>query len=273
MIEGLNIRCNIGPVEVLRSPFIELAYKRRAVLSRGEIHIPDAEGKVRAALALNQTMKIRFGYRGLVNFWHEWVGTIEKIDQPPKDAPHPDALIVSGVGLEKKLATTFITESFHNETAQAVARRLLEQTGLAVTAVEIPDDILPHQVFSNVSVARAIKQLEYSLQRSFGHDLSEHAVWLGKNGLVWSSGDEPGDIYTIETAQNLIDHIPPKEPGAMGVVFSVLLPGLTDSRRVRIRDYRRQLNLLERAEEVIHTLQASGNSTAVLYGKKSGWGG
>lgn len=273
MIEGLNIRCNIGPVEILRSPYIELAYKRRAVLSRGVIHIPDPGGKVRAVLALNQKMKFRFGYRGLANYWHEWEGTIEKIDEPPKNSENPDAIVVQGVGLEKKLATTLITESFHNEATNAVAERLLAQTGLPVAGVDIPGDVLPHQVFSNVPVARAIKQLEYTLQRSFGHDLSKHAVWLGQSGLMWSDGDEPGDVYTIETAKNLVDHIPPVQPGEMGAVVSVLLPGLTHSRKVRIRDHRRQVNALERAEEVIHVLQASGNSTTVMYGKNSGWNG
>lgn len=272
MIEGLNIRCNIGPVELLRSPYIELAYKRRAVLSRGVIHIPDPEGKVRAALALQQPMRLRFGYRGTVNFWHEWEGTIEKIDQPPKDSDNPDAVIVRGVGLEKKLSTTLITESYREETASAVARRLLAKTGLPVSDVQIPGDMLPHQVFSNVPVARAIKQLEHTLTRSFGHDLSKHAIWLGQNGLMWSDGFEPGDIYAVETGLNLIDHTPPVRPGEMGAVVSVLLPGLTDSRQVRIRDTRRQITALERAEEVIHVLRASGNSTTIMYGKKAGWG-
>lgn len=273
MIEGLNIRCNIGPVEVLRSPFIELAYKRRAVVTRGVIHIPDAEGKVRAVLAIGQKMKVRFGYRGTVNYWHEWEGTIEKVDQPPQESENPDSVIVRGVGLEKALSTTLITESFYNEAASAVARRLLAKTGLPVAGVEIPGDVLPHQVFSNVPVARAIKQLEQTLRRSFGHDLSKHALWLGQDGLMWSDGDEPGDVFSIETGKNLIDHTPPVRPGEMGAIISVLLPGLTDSRKVRIRDHRRQIVTLERAEEVIHTLQASGNSTVVMYGKNSGWGG
>lgn len=273
MIEGLNIRCNIGPVEVLRSPYIELAYKRRAVLTRGVIHIPDPEGKVRAVLALKQKMRFRFGYRGPVNFWHEWEGTVEKIDQPPEGSPNPDAVIVRGVGLEKALATTLIMESYYSEPASVVARRLLAKTGLPVADVAIPGDVLPHQVFSRVPVARAIKQLEQTLQRSFGHDLSKHALWLGQNGLMWSDGDEPGDVYAIETAKNLIDHTPPVRPGEMGEVISVLLPGLTDSREVRIRDARRNINMLTRAEEVIHILQAAGNSTTVMYGKHAGWGG
>jgi hypothetical protein len=89
---------------------------------------------------------------------------------------------------------------------------------------------------------------------------------------MWSDGDEPGAAYVIETAQNLIDHTPPARPGEMGAVVSVLLPGLTDGRQVRIRDTRRGIVALERAEEVIHVLRASGNSTTVLYGKKAGWG-
>ena len=41
MIEGLNVRCNVGPVEVLRSPFMELVFRRRAVVSRATVVIPD----------------------------------------------------------------------------------------------------------------------------------------------------------------------------------------------------------------------------------------
>lgn len=269
MIEGLNVRCNVGPVEVLRSPHIELAYKRRAVVTRSVIHIPDPEGNIRAALAVEQTIKIRFGYRGEAGFWHEWEGTVEKIDQPQGS----DAVIVQGVGLEKKLASTLVTESFYDEPASIVARRLLQKTGLPVAGVEIPGDVLPHQVFSNITVARAIKQLEQTLKRSFGRDLSKHALWLGQNGLIWSDGDEPGEVYAIETAENLIEHTPPAQPGEMGAVVSVLLPGLTHSRKVRIRDHRRRINTLERAEEVLHVLAGGGNSTTVLYGKNSGWGG
>jgi hypothetical protein len=272
MIAGLNIRCNVGPVEVLRTPYLELVYKRRAVLTRAVIQIPDPEGRVRGALAVGQAFKVRFGYRGPAGFWHEWQGTVEEIDQPELESANPDAVTVRGIGREKTLSTTLVTESFYQETAQAVARRLLARTGLPVGNVDIPGDMLPHQVFSQVPVARAIKQLENTLQRSFGHDLSKHAVWLGASGLMWSDGDEPGAAYVIETARNLVDHTPPVRPGEMGAVVSVLLPGLTDGRQVRIRDTRRGITALERAEEVIHVLQASGNSTTVLYGKQAGWG-
>lgn len=272
MLEGLNIRCNVGAVEITRSPLIELSYKRRAVLSRALIHIPDAQGKVRAVLDLDQDIIIRFGYRGEQNFWHTWKGSITSIDQPDKNSVNPDAIIVRGVGQEKKLCTTYLTESFQDEPAPAMARRLLAKTGLPIGTINIPDDVLPHQIFSNVPISRALKQLEYSLQLSFGRDLSKHAIWLGQNGLMWSDDVEPGAIFSITTAQNLINHTPPVKSGEMGLISSVLLPSLTDSRQIRIQDKRRNINSIERAEEVIHTLKRNGNITSVLYGKQAGWG-
>ncbi|MDD2966760.1 MAG: hypothetical protein PHN64_04615 [Desulfovibrionaceae bacterium] len=272
MIEGLNVRCNVGAVQVLRSPFIELVYRRRAVLSRAVVSIPDPFGEVRAALAPQQAVTVRFGYRGEATLWHEWQGTVESIDQPSAGSADQDAVTVRAVGLEKALATTMITESFYREPADAVARRLLARTGLAVGAVDVPADILPHQVFSHVSVARALKQLSQTLETSFGHDMSRHALWLGAQGLTWSDADEAGEVYSIATAENLIAHSPPAREGELGSVVAVLLPGLTDSRQVHIRDVRRGIDVNARAQDVIHTLSAAGNVTTISYGADAGWG-
>ncbi len=272
MIEGLNIRCAVGPVQVLRSPFIELVYRRRAVLSRAVVTIPDPFGEVRAALAVKQAVTVRFGYRGESTLWHEWQGTVEGIDQPGTGQADEDAVTVRAVGLEKALATTLVTESFYREPADAVARRLLARTGLAVGAVDVPGDILPHQVFSRVSVARAVKQLSATLERSFGRDMSRHALWLGADGLTWSGADEAGDVYSIATAENLLTHTPPEREGELGSVVSVLLPGLTASRQVHIRDTRRGIDVTARAQDVIHTLSGDGNRTTVSYGADVGWG-
>ena len=161
MIEGLNIRCNVGPVEILRSPFLELVFRRCAVLSRATVHVPDPEGEVRSRLAVGQAVAVRWGYRGEAGMWQEWEGTVEGIDQPRRDADGADAVVVRAVGLEKALTTTTVTESFYREPADVVARRLLARTGLAVGAVEVPGEVLPWQVFSGVSVARAVKQLSH----------------------------------------------------------------------------------------------------------------
>lgn len=277
MISGISVRCTIGGVELLRAPEVELVLRRRAVVSRASLEIPDPTGEVRAAVAVGQQLTVRFGYRGEAALWHHWEGTVEAIDQsgPNRAGGLPenvDAVLVQAVGKEKALTTTIVTESFYGEPASAVAQRLLSRTGLPVAGVDIPADILPHQVFSSVPVARAIKQLETSLTRAFGHDMSKHAVWLGQNGLMWSTADEGGDVPVIESVHNLLTHTPPVAEGGMGVVTALLLPGLTHSRKVRIHDARRGFDALVRAQEVMHRLSARGNQTVVRYGKEQGWG-
>lgn len=271
MIQGLNVRCNVGPVEILRSPFIELVSRRRAVVSTATVIIPDPEGKIRELVAVNQPVTVRFGYRGEANFWQEWEGTVSSIDQPRIQADDADAVTVQCVGLEKALTTTMITESFYREPADVVARRLLARTGLAVGEIAVPKDILPYQVFSDVSVARSVRQLSETLTRAYGYDMSRHALWLGANGLTWSAGNEPGDIYSIETAENLIAHTPPETYAGIGVVTSVLMPGLVHSRIIHIKDSRRNVDMKARALDVVHTLQNGGNSTVITYGKDMGW--
>ena len=120
-------------------------------------------------------------------------------------------------------------------------------------------------------MARAVRQLAYTLERGFGHDMSRHALWLGASGLTWSDGDEPGDVYSVATAENLLAHTPPQADGGTGVLVSVPLPGLTHSRLVHIRDARRGVDETVRALTVAHTFQDSGNSTVISYGKDTGW--
>ncbi|MEG2140882.1 MAG: hypothetical protein RRY20_08875 [Bilophila sp.] len=267
MIEGLKIRCKVGGIEVLRSPHISLVSSRQAVVSRAELDVPDPNGAVWSGLALGDAVTVRFGYRGESALWHEWEGTVDG-----RERSSPDTVRVRAIGKELCLLTTHVTESFYREPASIVAARLLARTGLPVADVDIPDELLPHQLFSGVTVARAIKQLSMSLNRSFGHDFSKHALWLGADGLRWSDGDEPGDVYTIETAENLLSHVPPAGEGSMGVVTSVLLPGLQHSRKIRIRDARLDEVRTVRAQEVRHELAVSGNKTTVLYGADRGWG-
>ncbi len=263
MIEGFNIRCTVGGLEVLRSPRIVLALRRRAIVSRCELDVPDTDGSVQAALAKKQPVRIRFGHRGEGGTWHDWSGTVSDFQMAGEDAVR-----VVAVGREQALLDTKVTEAMYGEPADVVARRLLASTGLPVADIAIPSEVLPHIVFSGVSMAMAIKQLASTLDASFGHDMSKHAVWLGESGLYWSDGDEPGDIPVIESAENLISHSP--NPSGMSEVVATVIPGLTHSRIVRIRDSRRQFSELVRAQEVIHSL-GEHDTTTIRYGSDEGW--
>ena len=57
----------------------------------------------------------------------------------------------------------------------------------------------------------------------------------------------------------------------MSEVVATVIPGLTHSRIVRIRDSRRQFSELVRAQEVIHSL-GEHNTTTIRYGSDEGWG-
>lgn len=263
MIEGFNIRCTVGGLEVLRSPRIVLALRRRAIVSRCELDVPDTDGSVQAVLAKKQPVRIRFGHRGDGGTWHDWSGTVSDFRMSGGDAVR-----VAAVGKEQALLNVKVTEAMRGEPADVVARRLLASTGLPVAAVAVPSEVLPHIVFSGVSVAMAVKQLASTLEASFGHDMSKHAVWLGESGLYWSDGDEPGDIPVIESAENLISHSP--NPSGMSEVVATVIPGLTHSRLVRIRDSRRQFSELVRAQEVIHSL-GEHDTTTIRYGSHEGW--
>lgn len=59
--------------------------------------------------------------------------------------------------------------------------------------------------------------------------------------------------------------------GGIGVVTSVVLPGLTHSRLVHVYDSRRGIDAVYRALSVIHTLEDAGNTTQVTYGTDEGW--
>lgn len=266
MIEGLNIRCNVGPFEVLRSPRLRLCFQRSKVLSRAEIDLPDPDGDIRAGCAAGMPVQVRFGYRGEAGLWHEWTGTIAGVS-----ALAPDSIRVRVEGREKALLSTTIRESFAGEPADLVARRILAATGLPVARIDAPGDILPHMIFAGIPAARAIRQLAESLTRSFGHDLRRHAVWLGADGVSWSDGDEPGDIPVVATAENLIRHAPTDTPGALSEIVAVLLPGLIAGRQVIIRDARLGLTAQVRALEVEHLIEAGSGTTRILYGEEYGW--
>lgn len=263
MIEGFNIRCTVGGLEVLRSPRIVLTLRRRAVVSRCELDIPDPDGSVQAALGKKQPVRIRFGHRGEGGTWHDWSGTVSDFQMAGEDAVR-----VVAVGREQALLDTRVTEAMHGEPADVVARRLLASTGLPVAEICIPSEVLPHIIFSGVSVAMAVKQLAWTLETSFGHDMAKHAVWLGESGLYWSDGDEPGDIPVIESTENLISHSP--NPSGMSEAVATVIPGLTHSRLVRIRDSRRRFSELVRTQEVIHSL-GEHDTTTIRYGSDEGW--
>lgn len=267
MIEGVSVRAKVGAFEVLRSPSIIIESKRRQIVGTANLEIPDPSGEIRQSLHAGQKVQIIMRYKGDNPLEQTWQGTVYSIET------QADNLIVLAKGLEQALLDTFITEAFYEEPANVVAKRILEKTGLPVKMVDMGDFVLPYQVFSHRSIAGAIKQLSQTISQSYQVDLSKHALWLDSSGQWnFSDGDEDGDIFIIETAKNLLSHKPAQKEGEMGEIETVLLPGLTHSRKIKIRDSVKDIVLETRVQEVTHKMEQGKNRTIIKYGKNQGWG-
>lgn len=263
MIKGFFVDCQLGGYEVLRSPRIRHITRRRDVLSQCEVDVPDATGEVRSSLQKKMPVKLKFGLRG--GDTHEWKGWIRDISLITTDL-----IRVGCVGLEQALIDNKALLAMYDEPADVVGKRLLAMSGLPVASVDIPGDKFPNMVFSNCTIARGIRQLTETLERAYGHDMSKHAVWLGQAGLYWSPESEPGQVYVLETAENLISN--DTNPQGMRRAVATVQPGLVANREVRIRDIRTGQNDVVRADEVTHLLNDDSVRTIVGYNCEEGWG-
>lgn len=267
MIEGISIRANVGAFEVLRSPKIVIESKRRQIVGTASLEVPDPTGEIRNGLNLGNKVQIIMRYKGDNPLEQTWQGTIYSLQT------EADNIIIIAKGLEQILLDTFITEAFFEEPANLVAKRILEKTGLPVGKIDMGEYILPYQVFSSCNLAMAIKQLSQTISQSCQADMSRHALWLDSNQMWnFSDGDEEGDIFIIETAKNLLNHRPPQKQGEIGELETVLLPSLTHSRIIKIRDSVRDIVQEVRAQEVTHQMEQGKNRTIIRYGKDEGWG-
>ncbi len=267
MIEGISVRAKVGKYEILRSPQITIESKRRQIVGKASLEIPDPTGEIRQGIQIGQQVQIIMRYRCQNSLEQTWQGKVFSIKTSS------DNLIVIAQGLEQTLLDTFITEAFYNEPANLVAKRILQKTGLAVGTIEMGNYILPHQIFSNCNIAQAIKQLSQTISQSFHVDMTKHALWLD-NKQTWQfmDGDENGNIFIIETAKNIISHKPPQKENEMGEVETVLLPSLTHSQIIKIRDSVRDIIQTVQVQEVEHIMQLGKNRTIIRYGKNEGWG-
>ena len=266
-IEGIAIREKVGAFEVLRSPKIIIESKRRQIVGKAVLEIPDPFGTVRPSLKTGQSVQIIMRYRGETNLEQTWQGTLFSVDTEGEN------LLVTARGLEQTLLDNTLTEAFYEEPVNLVVRRILQKTGLGTAEIDMGDYTLPHMVFAGVTIAKAIKQLSQSVSRSFGKDLSKHALWLdADNNWNFRNGEEQGTVFTVETAKNLISHRPPQREGEMGEIETVLLPGLTHSRLIKIRDSVRDIVKTVRVQEAEHRMVQGKNRTIIRYGKDQGWG-
>lgn len=270
-IAGIRLHVRVGNLVVQRCPRLELLSRRHAPVCKAEIHVPDPDGSLQAASPAGVKVTVEYGYRGGQSA--TWTGTVQGMRRVSRDQ-----LCLLADGPDLALVRSTVRECYADESARAIARHLLQHTGLAVATapgITIPDEPLARFPVANVPVWQAVRQLLHTLTRAFGHDMNATTLWLGSEGgqpaLFLGDYDEPGDVPVVATGENLIRHLPAASASGLNLVETFLLPGLTHSRTVRLVDTRQGTDAQIRALVVRHVMEPNRMRTFVEYGAEHAW--
>lgn len=245
-ISGVRISITIGDLDVYRSPRWWIESLRHFPLGRAGITLPDPTGELFRAIKKNDPVTIELGYRNQAAT--TWSGTVTNI-YPGETA---DQLEIRAVDGSKPLSTIAIRQSWENETPEAIVAWAIKQAGLSVGKIGGTGMVLPRASAGNIMVWQLIQQIKESCRTAFDLDMSNWALWLGRDGVNWGDFDEPGDTITIASASNLINHQPIDSATGMSMIETYLLADLSHSRLVRLQDDRRGIDAVHRALRVRH---------------------
>lgn len=257
---GIRTHIFIGNLEILRTPRVCLYFERHKPLSRACIALPNARGDV--GITLDDPVEIRLGYKDKEPA--VWRGQVAHINTVNKDQ-----IDVGVVGLEVPLAKTRITETYENETPEAIVKNVINQTGLAAGQIYSTGVVIPRFIASNIPVWQVVRQVEYTCQKAFGLDMSGWGLWMGSDGLVnWGNFDESAEIPVIATGDKLIRHLPANDSFSLNTVETFLLPGFRASQKFRLKDTKRGIDAEFRALAVEHKVTSRSMRTVIQYGEE-----
>ncbi|MBU1002796.1 MAG: hypothetical protein KKE73_09760 [Proteobacteria bacterium] len=261
-IAGINISATLGGLRVDRCPRLTIESERHRPLSLGQMQLPDPDGSLINNISRGMEASITFGYRGQTPA--TWRGQVHEVTR----GMARDQVDVRMQGLaEWPLASTLITETWMDETPEAILRWAAGQCGVSVATLDSPGITIPRVVASSIPLWKLAEQVAHTVQKASGQDMSAWPLWLGADGLHWGDHDEPGDVPVLETGKGLITHNPLQDGGrSWGEVETFLLPGFAHSRRFRIVDSWRSIQAQPRALRVTHEVTPDKARTWIRYG-------
>lgn len=264
-IHGLNIRIRLDDNEVLRCPEWRIDSRRHVPLGRASVFLPDPAGELWRSIAKPAAMEIAYGYRGQTSAI--WTGEVASWARGRTG----DQIEYRAVDRSAPLATVNLTQSWENESPEAIVTWAIRQAGLVPGRIGTTGVILPRFVVSTIPAWVVAEQAAASCQKAFGVDMSRWALWLGLDGRVnWGDFDEPGPVPVIATGAGLIDHIPNLATPGLNLVETFLLPGLMHSQLFTLKDTRRGVDGTFRALRVRHLGTSDKVRTFIWYGREYG---
>jgi hypothetical protein len=263
MITGLRTHIFIGSIEVLRAPGVFMHFERHVPLSRVGITLPDPAGELYKEINNGDNVEVRLGYRD--EDPDIWTGSVSY-----KRPGTRDQIVVNAVGEELPLSTTFITQSWENETPEAIIKWAIGQAGMEAGAIDSPGVVFPRFVAACAPVWQVACQCAHTCQKAFGIDMSKWALWMGADGKIyWGDFDEPGDTPVIETGAGLIKHSPDGGDLSWSTVETFLTAGFRHSMKFRLVDTRRDIDDEFRALQVRHEVKERSVRTFIRYGEEN----
>jgi hypothetical protein len=263
MITGIRTNITIGNFEFNRAPRLWIEGQRHTCLARAGVTLPDPTGELLDAINVGtDQITIRYGYRDQDPA--EWTGTV--VWTKPGTL---DQIEVGAVGKSKALAETRITQSWMNESPEAIIRYAAGRAGVSVGRLDSPGVIIPRFIASDKTPWDIALMCNQTVQRSYGRDMSKWAFYLADDGVHWGDHDLDGDTPVIATAEGLIAHRPAGDKAALSQVETFLQPGFRHSRVFRLRDVRRGIDADYRTLKVRHEINDTAR-TFIWYGEEHG---
>lgn len=252
---GIDINITAGSLKINRCSYLEVNYIHGAIINTANFVITDIDGDIFSALKKDDNVLIEFSSD---NESAKFTGTIQKIDA----YYNRNSLKVSILSDAKKLCTTFINESYNDESTNNIIKRLVQQAGFSIGEINLIDITIPHIVFNNVTVATAINNI-YKTITDLGHNLKGQDYFINNSKFYAGDIEISGDIPQIETGKNIIHHN--FTNNGYAEIECSLIPTLTNNMMFKLNDTIRNISGKFRAEFVKHIIDKGKARTIIGY--------
>lgn len=262
-IKGIKIDINLAGMKVNRCPQCSIIYSCRAALTKARLSIPDPRAEVEKLLKPGAPVSIKFGFRG------GEPGIFKgKITGYGPGEVNRDELAVYASGPELPILENSISESWYEEPASVIAKRIISQSGLIPEIIELPDLVIPRMTLSGVNTREGIMQLMHTLETGFNLNFGSTRLEMKNKSLCLTQQKRKGPKFIIETGGGIITNRTLNKGGSSKVVETFLLPGILPGQEIIINDKKKGINSTFSVDEVTHSFRSQEIRTFISYGGK-----
>jgi len=168
------------------------------------------------------------------------------------------------MGPEKPLFFTRMTESWFEEPAPILARRILAASGLSVGRVDLPEEVIPRMTVSGWPLRNAVMALMKTLEDGFAHKLSHYSLRMESGTLFLDGKAVDGLQPIIATGAGIIRNNTGK--GIQNGIETYLIPYMRAGMQFTLDDTRKGVEGVFMADVVIHAIRPKAVRTFIYYG-------